>query len=204
MKIALYGATGMVGSRIAVEALSRDHRVTALSRHLAEAPAGTEPRLGDASDSNDVARVAAEHDVVICAIGPSRSGGRPEVFLHAIATLVENVGTRRLVVVGDAGSLEVAPGLRLLDAPEFPAAVRAEALAQAAALELLRDSGGFADWVYVSPPPSLSPGERSGHYRVGVNTPVGDWISAEDFAVAIVDEVERPRARRERFTVAHY
>ncbi|MGI8888218.1 MAG: NAD(P)-dependent oxidoreductase [Nocardioidaceae bacterium] len=204
MRIALYGGTGMIGSRIAGEAVTRDHRVTTISRHpWATATLGIRTRLGDASDGNDVARVSAEHDVVVSAIGPSRTGGRHLTFLHALASLAENVGSRRLVVVGGSGSLLVAPGLRLLDSPAFPSAHREEASTHAAALELLKDTGGMADWVYVSPAPAISPGERTGSYRVGRDQVIGDWISAEDFAVAIVDEIEVPRHRRARFCVAH-
>jgi len=204
VRIALYGATGMIGSRVALEAVSRDHRVTAISRTpSAPVPHGTFARQGDAGDPDDVARIAAEHDVVVSAIGPSRTGVRHQVFLHAIATLAENVGSRRLVVVGGSGSLEIAPGLRLVDAPRFPEAARAEALTQIAAFELLEDKGALLDWVYVSPAPFMAPGERTGHYRVGVNTVFGETISAEDYAVAIVDEIERPRARHDRIAVAY-
>ncbi len=204
MRIALYGATGMMGSRIAAEALSRDHHVTAISRTPhSDVPVGAGVRLGDAGDADGVARVAAEHDVVVSAIGPSRTGARPQIFLHALACLAENVGTRRLVVVGGAGSLEVAPGLRLLDSPGFPAAYRPEALTQAAALELLKDTGAIVDWVYVSPAPAVGPGERTGKYRIGLDVPIGDWISAEDYAVAIIDEIEVPHFHRVRFNVAY-
>ena len=204
MKIALYGATGMLGSRIAVEALTRGHALTALSRTPEAAlPEGARARTGDAGDADDVARIAAEHDVVVSAIGPSRTGERHQVFLHAVSVLAENVGTRRLVVLGGAGSLQVAPGLRLMDTPGFPARSLPEAITQAAALELLKDTGALANWVYISPGPAIGPGERTGHYRVGLETPIGDWISAEDFAVAVVDEIEVPRFHRTRINVAH-
>jgi uncharacterized protein len=202
MRIALYGATGMVGTRIAKEALWRDHEVTAISRSGGDTVEGSHSRIGDASDADDVARIASEHDVVVSAIAPSRAGGRHEIFLHALRTLGENVGTRRLIVVGSSGSLLVAPGLRLLDAPGFPPAAKPEALTQLAALEFLKDTGALLDWVYVSPAPFIAPGERRGSYRVGVDTLLGDEISAEDFAIAIIDEVERPKHHRSRFAVA--
>jgi uncharacterized protein len=203
VKIALYGASGMVGSRIAAEALARDHAVTAISRSgSTDVPVGSTPRKGDAADADDVARVASEHDVVVSAIGPSRTGGRHEVFLRALATLGENVGSRRLIVVGGSGGLYVAPGLRLLDTPGFPESSKPEAITQAAALELLKDTGALLDWVYVSPAPFIGPGERRGTYRRGVDMVLGDQISAEDFAVAIVDEVEQPKHHRSRFCVS--
>lgn len=211
MKIALYGATGMIGSRVSAEAVSRDHLVTALSRSGDlpdfEEPSGVSTgearaRIGDAADADDVARVAAEHDVVVSAIGPSRTGGRHQIFLHALAVLAENVGTRRLVVVGGAGSLQVAPGLRLMDTATFPVAYRAEAVTQAMALTQLKDTSALVDWVYISPAPAIGPGTRTGHYRVGLEEPIGEWISAEDYAVALVDEIEVRRYHRTRINVA--
>lgn len=203
MRVALYGVTGMLGSRIATEALQRDHQVTGLSRTRdATVPTGAIGRQGDAADADDVARIASEHDVVVSAISPSRKGARHEIFLNAIAVLAENVGTRRLVVVGGAGSLEIAPGLRLMDTADFPASYLAEATTMAAALELLKSSGALLDWLYVSPAPAVGPGRRTGSYRLGLDVPVGDWVSAEDFAAAIVDEIEVPHFRRTRIHVA--
>jgi len=204
MRIALYGATGMIGSRIATEASSRDHVVTGLSRTQSAAlPAGVTPRRGDAADADDVARVSAEHDVVVSAIGPSRTGVRHQVFLNTLDVLTENVGSRRLVVVGHSASLEVAPGLQLVDAPGYPEAAKPEAQTHRTALQRLRQKGALLDWVYVSPAPFIALGERTGSYRVGVNAVFGDTISAEDFAVAIVDELEQPRAHHDRIAIAH-
>jgi uncharacterized protein len=217
VKIALYGATGMIGSRVAVEAASRDHLVTALSRGAAtsghgaatsghvgddQSPTRIRTRRGDAADADDVARVAAEHDVIVSAIAPSRTGARHQIYLHAVTVLAENVGTRRLVVVGGAGSLQVAPGLRLMDTSTFPAAARPEAVTMAAALALLKRTSALVDWLYISPAPAIGPGTRTGRYRVGHEEPVGNWISAEDYAVALVDELEAPRYHRTRINVA--
>lgn len=204
MRIAVYGGTGMIGSRIVAEALARGHAVTSISRAPdTVVPEGARPRRGDAGDADDVARIAAEHDVVVSAIGPSRTGARHQVFLHAIDTLAENVGSRRLVVVGAAGCLEVAPGLRLINAPGFPEAAKPEAQTQIQALELLHGKGALLDWVYVAPAPYIGPGERTGHYRVGVNAVFGETISAEDYAVAILDELEQPRARHDQIAIAY-
>jgi uncharacterized protein len=204
MRIAVYGGPGRVGSGVVAEALARDHRVTSISRALGgEFPEGAVPRVGDAADGDDVAKVASEHDVVLSAIGPSRSGGRPQPFLHALATLAENVGTRRLVVIGNGGSLQVAPGLRLLDTSTFPDELRPEALAHVDALELLRDVGGLVDWLYFSPAPSLSDEPRTGRYRLGLEMAVGDEISLGDFALAVADELETPHYHRVRVHAAH-
>lgn len=202
MRIAVYGGSGAIGSRVVVEALRRDHVVTVVTRHPTAVPAGAVARIGDAADGDDVAKVAAEYDVVVSAIGPSRTGERVERFLNALRSLADNVGTRRLIVVGGSGSLYVAPGLRLLDTSGFPPAMRYEALAQLAALEQLKNGGGFVDWVYVSPAPMTTPGQRTGTYRSGSDSVLGDYISVEDLAVAVVDEIERPRHRRQRFTVS--
>ncbi len=204
MRLAVYGGAGQVGSRITAEALARDHRVTVVTRHpAANVPGGAVARIGDAGDAGDVAKLAAEHQVVVSAIGPSRGGVRPELFLGALRTLAENVGTHRLVVVGGAGSLYVAPGLRLIDTVDFPPEFHAEAGVQLAALEQLKHGGGFVDWVYVSPAPYTAPGERTGEYRLGSDMVVGERISMEDYAVAVLDEIERPKHRREQFTVSY-
>lgn len=203
MRIAVYGGAGTIGTRIVREALDRDHEVTVIGRRKpVDIPPGATARAGDAADGDDVAKVSSENDVIVSAIGPSRTGTRVEVFLTALRRLGENVGTHRLVVVGGSGLLYVAPGLRLLDKPDFPPAYRHEAQAQLAALEQLKDGGGFVDWVYVSPAPITMPGPRTGRYRVGSDMVLGNHISAEDYAVAILDEIERPRHRREQFTVS--
>jgi putative NADH-flavin reductase len=204
MRLAVYGGTGMIGSRIVAEALARDHAVTVVTRHVSDQlPKGALGRLGDAADGDDVAKVASDYDVVVSAIGPSRTGVRADVFLGALRALARNVGPRRLIVVGGSGLLYVAPGLRLLDTVDFPPGYREEALAQLAALEQFKDGGGFVDWVYVSPAPSTIPGQRTGHYRVGSDMVLGDHISAEDYAVAILDEIEHPKHRREQFAVSY-
>ena len=204
MRIAVYGGPGRVGSRIVAEALARDHRVTAISRTLSgDIPDHARPRVGDAADGDDVAKVASEHDVVVSAIGPSRTGGRPRTFVQAIETLCVNVGTRRLVVVGHGGGLEVAPGLRLLDTAAYPADLRPEALVHLDVLEALRDAGGLVDWLYFAPAPSMTDGPRTGRYRLGLDTAIGDEISRDDYALAVADELETPHHRRVRLHAAH-
>jgi putative NADH-flavin reductase len=111
------------------------------------------------------------------------------------------VGAKRLIVVGGAGSL-LAGGVRLIDAPNFPAAWKADALLQAEALEILRASHLDLNWTYLSPAPEIGPGERTGKYVIGGDEPAGAAISFEDYAVALVDEIESAAHPRQRFTVA--
>ncbi len=195
MKIAVYGATGMIGSRVVAEATARGHAVTGISR------TGDGVR-GDAGDSGFTKRIAAEADVVVSAIGPTRTRGEERKFLAQQRNLVDTLGDARLIVVGGAGSLLV-DGTRLVDQPYFPDAYKLEALVAAEALEYFRGLGEGVDWTFLCPPPLIEPGERTGAYRIGTDSPAGDAVSAEDFSVALVDEVERPAYRRRRFTVAH-
>lgn len=202
MKIAVFGATGNVGKYVVAEAARRGHSVTALSRTAAELPAGIEWQHGDLSDRETVAAVASGHDVIVTANGPSRvPGDNPADFADLIDDVAQSVGTTRLFVIGGAGSLEAAPGVRLVDTPGFPEEYKAEALAAASALERLRATSGV-EWTFLSPAPAFPAGEPTGRYVVGTDNPVGDSISAEDFAIALVDELENRKHLNTRFTVA--
>jgi putative NADH-flavin reductase len=214
MNIALIGATGFVGSAILPELLARGHQVTALARNPSKLTpqAGVNVVQADVLDPLQVARAVAGHDAVISAYNPGWS--EPDIHdLHlrasdAIVEGVKRAGLQRLLAVGGAGSLYVAPGLQLVDTPEFPAAYKQGALAAREALKRLQHENTL-DWSFVSPPIALAPGERTGHYRVGADEllpgeggqPAG--ISVADLAVAIVDEIEKPRHVQKRFTVAH-
>ena len=198
MRIAVYGATGAIGSAIVDEARERGHVVTGISRRGSEVVGDL---TGDALDAAFTTGVAEKHDVIVSAIGPSRVSDDGTRFADSVANLVATLGDRRLVVVGGAGSLEV-DGVRLVDSPEFPDAYKSEALKGAATLSLLREAADDVDWTYLSPAPVIAPGERTGSYRVGLDSPAGDRISIEDYAVALVDEIEQPQHVRQRFTVA--
>ena len=202
-KIAVYGATGMIGSRVVAEALTRGHEVIGITRSGGELPAEVQAVQGDAGDTGLTKRVADEADVVVSAIGPSRTGGDRREYLAQLRNLVETLGDARLVVVGGAGSLLVEGGGRLLDTPEFPDIYKPEALIGAEALEYFRGLGEGVEWTFFSPAPVIAPGERTGVYTGGIDSPVGDSISAEDFAVALVDEIERRAHSRRRFTAAN-
>jgi uncharacterized protein len=213
MNIALIGATGFVGSAILPELLARGHRVTALARTPSKIAPHAALKLvqADVLDPAQVATAVAGHDAVISAYNPGWS--EPDIHaLHlqasdAIVEGVKKAGVQRLLAVGGAGSLYVAPGLQLVDTPEFPAAYKQGALAAREALKRLQRESTL-DWSFVSPPIALAPGARTGRYRVGADEllpgeggqPAG--ISVADLAVAIVDEIERPQHLKKRFTVA--
>ena len=205
MKIAVLGGTGMVGSRIVSEAAARGHQVTAVNRN-GDAPQSERVTAlqADASNLDALVGLAAEHDVVVSAIGPSREpGGDPSAFAATLVAMAKAVTAARLVVVGGAGSLFVAPGVRLVDSPDFPEIYKIEALAAADSLDALKALPDAGDWTYLSPAPVIAPGDRTGRYVLADESPAGDSISAEDFAVALVDEIEKPAHQRRRFTVAN-
>lgn len=205
MNIAVIGGTGMVGSRVVAEAASRGHSVTSVSRNGgAQESDNVVELIADASDLDAMRQLAADHDVIVSAIGPSREpDGDPSAFAITLVDLARAVAEARLLVVGGAGSLLVAPGVRLVDVPEFPEEYRAEGLASANALEALFALANAGDWSYLSPAPVIAPGARTGVYVLGDDTPAGESISAEDYAVALVDEIERPAHTGVRFTVAN-
>lgn len=216
MKIVLFGATGNVGRRIATEALSRGHEVVGVVRDP-EAVAGSDSRVrlvkGDATKADSVAELVKGADAVVSAISP-----RPNARGLAAPSLVENAramiaglrraGAKRVLFVGGAGSLEVAPGQQLVDQPGFPDAYKAEALQGRQALEAWRAEGAGLDWTFLSPAAEIAPGERTGRYRTTDDHLLSDaagrsFISFEDYAVAVLDELERPRHVGRRFGVAY-
>ncbi|MES9543636.1 MULTISPECIES: NAD(P)H-binding protein [unclassified Actinomadura] len=207
MRILLIGATGMVGRRIAAEARGRGHEVTGVTRGGNEGTARAE-----AGDAAAIARLAEGHDAVVLSVPPPRDGSETEGPLLAVTRGVldalRRAGVRRLVVVGGAGSLEAAPGVRLVDTPEFPALYKSEALAAAAQLGVIRTEAGDLDWTFISPAAVIAPGERTGTFRLGGDRLLTDAggdsrISAEDYAVALVDELEKGNAVQRRITVAY-
>ena len=202
MKIAVFGASGMVGSRVAAEAVSRGHEVAGVTRSGGELPEGVRAVQGSANDVAVVKELAADSDVLVAAIGPSRTGGDHQEYLDAVDNLIAAVrGTAtRLLVVGGAGSL-VVNGNRVVDGPDFPAEYKGESLTVSQALENLRASD--VNWTMLSPAFVIAPGERTGVFRLGQDEPVGDHISAEDYAVALINEAETPANNRRRFTLGY-
>ena len=216
MKLVLFGAGGQVAQRIAREALDRGHEVVGVARNAASVRSDNE-RLtiveGEATDPASVAKLSKGADVIVNALSPRPSpSGRPATSLsRAARALMEGaarVGVPRLIVVGGAGSLETAPGVRLVDSPGFPEEYKAESLSQADALSAYRARAGNFDWTYISPAAEMGPGTRTGRYRTGDDALLVDakgqsFISYEDFAKAVLDEIEHPTHPRARMTVAY-
>ncbi|MEV0740304.1 NAD(P)H-binding protein [Streptomyces sp. NPDC050549] len=211
MKLVLFGATGMVGSRIATEASARGHQVLAVSRSGQSPVPGVTATAADATDEAKVADLARGADAVASACVPPRDGSDPRgPFLALNESLVAGVraaGVGRLLVVGGAGGLEVAPGQALSDQPGFPEAYLPEALAHRDALAYYRTLDD-PDWTYVSPAAEIAPGKRTGRFRVGGDEFMTDdrgrsFVSAEDYAVAFVDELEQHAHPRTRISVAY-
>jgi putative NADH-flavin reductase len=212
MKVLVFGAGGNIGRAITAELLSRGHTVTGASRSGAPAGELDVPMIqGDAADAATVARLAQGHDAVVAAIGPKPGAAVPEGAFsgpaHGLIEGLRTAGVRRLLVLGGAGSLEVAPGQRVVDAPDFPDAWKPNALDQAEALDIYRTVGDL-DWTYVSPAAVIGPGERTGTYRIGgdqllVDASGQSRISIPDYAAGFVDELEKGNAIRRRITVAY-
>jgi putative NADH-flavin reductase len=212
MKITLYGASGMIGSRILDEALRRGHTVNAVVRDTSKIAA--RPNLtitaGDATDAASIAATAAGSDIAISAYSPGH-GDQDDLSKNARALLdgLAQAKVGRVISVGGAGSLEVAPGMKLVDAPGFPDLYKTRATAQGRALEIFRASAGApVAWTFVSPAAEIAPGERTGTFRIGGDAFMTDAngaskISAEDYAIAILDEAERNTAPNKRISVAY-
>jgi putative NADH-flavin reductase len=201
-KIALIGASGNAGSRILKELSDRGHQVTAIARNpekIAALP-NVVTKKGDVFDQAALSELLKGHDAVISSVHFTASDP---------ATLIEAVrasGVQRYLVVGGAGSLEIAPGQRVVDLPDFPAAYKAEATKGAEFLDKLKQEKQL-DWIFLSPSAEFVPGERTGKFRIGkdnlLSNEQGSRISFEDYAIALADEIEKPQHSRQRFTVGY-
>jgi putative NADH-flavin reductase len=214
MKIAIIGATGFVGSQLLNEALSRGHEVTAIVRRTERLP--VHPHLtakkADIADTDALAPLLAGHEAVIAAFNPDRTmpGDVFERMVaggQAIIDATKKSGVKRLLVVGGAGSLEVAPGQQLINQPDFPPEWKAGAGGTKQFLYLLKEHPEL-DWTFLSPAADLQPGERTGKFRLGGDQLLVDAegqcrISTQDYAVAMIDELEEPKHTHRRFCVAY-
>jgi len=210
MKVALYGATGNSGSRILKELIARGHQVTAIVRDPAKLPEpgpGVVVKRDDLTEPKKIAAAINGAEAVVSAYAP------PQDDTDAIVGVTQRqidalngASNARLLVVGGAGGLFVAPGVTLVDSGYLPAAYLPIATAHVKAFNLLRASS--IDWTYLAPAAYFTPGERTGKFRLGkdeliANAQQESRISMEDYAIALVDELEQPRHRRERFSIGY-
>ena len=203
MKVVLIGASGRAGSRILTELLDRGHTVTAVARHPEKLASHSEITAveGDINDTDALAAHIAGHEAVISAV--RFASFEPRSLINA----AKQAGVQRLLVVGGAGSLKVADGTDLVDTAAFPAEVKPEAVAGRAFLEILRSEKTLG-WTFLSPSAVFAPGQRTGSFRLGTDQLLVDAngeskISMEDFAIAMVDELENSRHSGSRFTVGY-
>lgn len=202
--IAIIGATGRAGGRLLEEALRRGHTVTAIARKASEKLSGRSNVKAidvDALDAAALEKAVAGHDAVFSAAHFAT------VPPAAIIGPVKCAGVKRLLVVGGAGSLFAAPGLKVIDTPNFPDAYRAEATAGGVFLDALRSEKEL-DWTFLSPSAEFVEGERTGEFRLGkddllVSAEGRSWITFEDYAIAFIDELEKPAHSRQRYTIGY-
>jgi len=213
MKVALLGATGFVGSALLKEALDRGHIVTAIVRHpeKLEKRAGLTAKAGDVYDTTSLATLIQGNDAIISAFNPGWKD--PNLYDNqvrgttSIMAAIKKAGIKRVLWVGGAGGLEVKPGVRVVDSPDLPSWVRPGSLATIDALDQLRKELEL-EWSYLSPSAEMKPGQRTGKFRMGndqllVDATGKSEISVQDYAVAMIDELERPAHVRRRFTVGY-
>ena len=209
MKVVLYGAGGRAGSRILKELLTRGHQVVAVARDTSGSTAqpGVSSAIDDLSDVSHTAEVVKGADAVVSAYAPPQ--GDTDQLVAVTGRLVEAIaqsGVPRFVTIGGAGTLEVAPGLTLTDSGKLPPEWVPIAKSHGRALGLLQASA--IGWTCLCPAAYFDPGERTGHFRVGTDNLILDdhgrsRISMEDYAIALVDELENPKHIRQRFSVGY-
>jgi putative NADH-flavin reductase len=213
MKIAIIGANGKIGSRIAEEAISRGHTVTGICRSVRRGEKNDRIHWinADVLDTESIANAIKGHDAVVSAFGIDWQNPETYPLFNDVAKSVlkaaRKASVKRVINVGGAGSLEVAPGVQLVDTPSFPDMWRAGANEQRKSLEIFRSEKDL-DWTFFSPAIIIEPGPRTGKYRLGKDNPVFDEkgesnISFDDYAKALIDELEKPAFIRQRFTIGY-
>ncbi|GLQ09469.1 NAD-dependent epimerase [Devosia yakushimensis] len=216
MSIVIFGASGNIGSNLRKEALSRGHRVTAVTRSTQLEPTPNLTTLSaDISNADDVARIVAGHDAVISAYSPGlrnySAEDAAELIRKAHEALfagVKRANVKRLILVGGVGSLEASPGVDVVDSDFYPADHKAHTLRNREILRSLKRGEHDLDWTYVSPPLTIKPGARTGRFRLGNDQLLRDAegdsrISEADFAIAVLDELDQGQFIRKRFTAAY-
>lgn len=209
MNITILGATGWIGSHIMAQAKANGHNVTAVVRDADKVTDGTAVEEFDLQSQNDIAEVLTNADVVIASIG-GRAAGNHELVAQTAKRLLTALSGRstRLLWVGGAGSLEVAPGVTLVSSPDFPAEYKDEALAQGEALSVFKATNTTTQWTFVSPAAVIYPGASEGPYRIGgdaffTNEQGESKISVTDYAIAMLDEVQNAAHINQRMSVAY-
>jgi len=208
MKVVLYGATGNAGSRILTELVARGHQVTAIARNTTNLLiTGVATKQDDLSSVDTIAANIVGADAVVSAYAPPKDNTDAllDVTKRQIAA-VKKAGNMRLIVVGGAGLLQVAPGVSLLKSGHLPEVWVSIATSHEKALELLQASD--VNWTYFSPAAFFEPGQRTGKFRLGTRQLIANEkgesrISMEDYAIALVDELEKPVHERAQFTIGY-
>ena len=211
MKIVLFGATGNIGNVILDEALARGHQVTAVVRdpsRLATRHAALSVVTGDVARPESFANALSGADAAIASLNDHADPANVPKQAALLLDALSKAGVSRFAWVGGAGSLEVGPGVRVIDDPHFPAEWKPSANAQIAALAVFRASDAKVDWTYISPAAIIAPGERTGTYRLGddrllVDAEGNSRISTADFAIGVLDRIERGDAPKKRVTFAY-
>ena len=209
MRVVLYGATGRAGSRILGELLSRGHRVRAVTREPGslEAREDVEVSVDDLSEVSRTTEIIRGFDAIISAYAPPPDDtDRLVAVTQLLVEAVSRSGVPRLLMVGGAGSLEVAPGVTLIESGQLPSEWMPIAQSHSKALQVLKSS--TINWTSLCPAAYFDPAERTGHFRLGKDNLIADdkgesRISMEDYAIAMVDELEQPRHQRSRFSVGY-
>jgi putative NADH-flavin reductase len=212
MKIAVLAANGKIGLRIVNEALNRGHDVTAVVRRPEDYTLihdHLKVHKADLFKAQDVESAAFDQDAVVCAYGNTNGAPASTIAELPISLIkgMKQAHTKRLIIVGGAGSLTTPSGTQLVDTPNFPVEYKSTALAHRDALKLYKNDNEL-DWTYVSPAAEIAPGERTGIFRTGGDQLLSDgqgrsFISMEDYAIAILYEIENPRHIKEQMTVAY-
>ncbi len=212
MKVAIIGATGFVGSALLKEAVARGHAVTALVSQPSKVPASEKVVAvqADVLAEDDLASKLKGHDAIISAFSGHAQTDVLGYYVKGIESIVsaaKTAGVPRLLLVGGAGGLEVAPGVQLIDTPQFPAQWKATAEGARQAVNMLRRDEEL-DWTVLAPSAHLEAGERTGQFRLGKDALLADaeghsHISLPDYALAMINELEQPTHSRSRFTVGY-
>lgn len=216
MKVVVLAATGQAGRTVLSELISRGHQVTAVARNTDKIPRSIHSVRDNLENADRLAGTIAGADAVVSAFGPAKDDARffsDESYTDQLAHVtqraidaVRQAGVPRLLMIGGCGSLWFSPGVTVLDSGHWPEQLHAIARSHVKAFAALRASD--INWTYFSPPMRIDPGVRTGKFRLGADELVVDeqgksWISFEDYAVALVDELEKPTHERARFTVGY-